>query len=74
MKQTFAVVHRPDETSRQLKNELAAKLSEKGWAEDEKQPDLVFAIGGDGTFLYAVHEYLDQLESVKFVGIHSGTL
>ena len=24
--------------------------------------------------MYAVHEYLDQLENVKFVGIHSGTL
>ena len=74
MKQKFAVVHRPDETSRQLKSELADKLREKGWTEEERQPDLVFAIGGDGTFLYAVHEYLDQLENVKFVGIHSGTL
>ena len=74
MKQKFAVVHRPDETSRQLKDELAGKLGEAGWTEDERQPDLVFAIGGDGTFLYAVHEYLDQLENVKFVGIHSGTL
>ena len=26
MKQKFAVVHRPDETSRQLKDELAGKL------------------------------------------------
>ena len=74
MKQKFAVVHRPDETSRQLKDELTGKLGEAGWTEDERQPDLVFAIGGDGTFLYAVHEYLDQLENVKFVGIHSGTL
>ena len=55
MKQKFAVVHRPDETSRQLKSELADKLREKGWTEEERQPDLVFAIGGDGTFLYAVH-------------------
>ena len=62
MKQKFAVVHRPDKTSRQLKSELADKLREKGWTEEEQQPDLVFAIGGDGTFLYAVHEYLDQLE------------
>lgn len=64
MKQKFAVVHRPDETSRQLKDELAGKLGEAGWTEDERQPDLVFAIGGDGTFLYAVHEYLDHSRSL----------
>ena len=36
MKQKFAVVHRPDETSRQLKDELAGKLGEAGWTEDER--------------------------------------
>ena len=31
-------------------------------------------IGGDGTFIYAVHQYLDQLDKVCFYGIHTGTL
>lgn len=41
---------------------------------DEAHPELVIAVGGDGTILFAVHKYLDQLESVMFVGIHTGTL
>ena len=31
-------------------------------------------IGGDGTLLYAVQKYLDLLDDVNFVGIHTGTL
>lgn len=50
MKQKFAVVHRPDETSRQLKAELAGKLGEAGWTEDERQPDLVLRSAGTGRF------------------------
>ena len=41
---------------------------------DEKDPDVVFVLGGDGTFLKAVHHYLDRLETVKFVGVRCGTL
>ena len=42
--------------------------------ENEQQPDVVFVIGGDGTFIYAVHKYMDQLDHVRFYGIHTGTL
>ena len=38
---------------------------------DEKNPDLVISIGGDGTILEAVHQYLMLM---LFVGIHTGTL
>ena len=39
-----------------------------------KNPDIVLTIGGDGTVLHAVHHYLDQIETVKFIGIHTGHL
>ena len=39
---------------------------------DEKNPDLVISIGGDGTILEAVHQYLNV--GCCFVGIHTGTL
>ena len=39
---------------------------------DEKNPDLVISIGGDGTILEAVHQYLNV--DCCFVGIHTGTL
>ena len=38
----------------------------------KKNPDLVISIGGDGTILEAVHQYLDV--DCCFVGIHTGTL
>ena len=41
---------------------------------DNDSPDVVFVFGGDGTFLKAVHHYLDKLDTVKFVGIRYGTL
>lgn len=41
---------------------------------DEEHPELVISVGGDGTMIYSVHKYIDQLEDVSFIGIHTGTL
>ena len=41
---------------------------------DEKNPDVVISIGGDGTFLRAIHTYINQLDKILFVGINNGTL
>lgn len=41
---------------------------------DNEKPDVVFSIGGDGTFLRAVHKYIDRLDSLLFVGINNGSL
>ena len=41
---------------------------------DNEHPDVVFFIGGDGTFLRAVHKYLNALDSIRFVGINNGSL
>ena len=43
---------------------------------DPDEPDIVFTIGGDGTVLKAIHHYMDagKLETVKFIGIHTGHL
>lgn len=41
---------------------------------DEKNPDIVFSFGGDGTMLGAIHKYEDILEKVKFIGINTGRL
>lgn len=70
----FSIVCRQDETSYALKEQLIIKLTNEGYGYNEEKPEFVFAIGGDGTFLYAVHHYLDQLDSVCFLGIHTGTL
>ena len=61
------------------KNEEIASLIKKealnnGFVVDNENPDIVFSIGGDGTFLRAVHNYLNKLDKILFVGINSGTL
>lgn len=39
---------------------------------DENEPDIVFSVGGDGTFLKAIHKYLDS--DALFIGINEGNL
>ena len=41
---------------------------------DDNDPDIVFSVGGDGTFLRAVHQYIDILDDVVFIGINTGSL
>ena len=45
-----------------------------GFSFDEENPDVVFVLGGDGTFLKAIHHYFDKLDTIKFVGVRFGTL
>ena len=69
----FAFVTRSDEKS----NVIASYMREKlitGGMEESDHPELVICIGGDGTILSAVHEYLETLNQVQFLGIHTGTL
>jgi NAD+ kinase len=41
---------------------------------DDENPDVVFSFGGDGTMLSSIHRYIDQLETVKFIGVNTGRL
>lgn len=74
MEKTFAIVCRPDALSRQIAGQIKEVLQAAGQQENNAEPDVVFVVGGDGTFLYAVHAYLEQWERVFFYGIHTGTL
>lgn len=40
----------------------------------KKNPDVVITIGGDGMLLSAFHMYENELNKVRFVGIHTGHL
>lgn len=74
----FKVTARPDELSEKLKQRTIADLTANGYEYDELYPDYCFVIGGDGTFIYAVHEIMRahtvSLRDMKFYGIHTGTL
>ncbi len=70
----FAIVAKKNEKSFLIEQQINRELSANGWIMDKNKPQLVICVGGDGTLLYAVHKYLDQLEDLCFVGIHTGTL
>lgn len=70
----FNCVARLDELSHEIATKLENKLIDHGFIKDQDDPQLVIVIGGDGTFLLAVHEYMDKVDDLCFIGIHTGTL
>lgn len=53
---------------------LRAELTKANFSFDQNHPDMVITVGGDGTLLSAFHRYYDQLDHVRFVGVHTGHL
>ena len=49
-------------------------LNNKNYLYDEENPDIVFVFGGDGTVLGAVHDYIDKIDKIIFVGVNHGHL
>lgn len=74
MSKNFSIVEKRNEKSVALAEKLRAKLLERNFVENEENPELVFIVGGDGSILYAVQKYLEKLDSIKFIGLHSGNL
>lgn len=70
----YNVIDRGDEISRQLTERFHSRVSQDGMVLDEKDPDIVLSIGGDGTLLRAFHQYKDQLDRIAFTGVHTGRL
>ena len=64
------------ETNPQVEAEeyLLSQFDKYGFVFDNDNPDIVIHIGGDGTFIRAVHHYIDRINEIKFVGIKAGTL
>jgi len=73
---TFRLFVRPDDKSRQIADKIRKLNSRKTFPLIEIEtdmPDLVFAIGGDGTFIQAVTE-TNFSKNIIYTGIHTGTL
>lgn len=71
----FSIYCRDDEYSRNLGQKIRTILEDNfNDTYDWDHPQLVCCVGGDGTILRAIHHYEDQLDSLCFVGIHTGTL
>ncbi|MFV0381480.1 MAG: NAD kinase [Breznakia sp.] len=70
----FSIVAKKDDHSIKTESTIKCALEKAGFVYDKIDPELVITVGGDGTLLYAVHEYLQALDRVHFVAIHTGTL
>ena len=73
MMKTYAIVYKQDHYSKKIAEQLREGLSHQ-MIYDEDSPELVISVGGDGTMIYSVHKYIEKLETVSFIGIHTGTL
>lgn len=69
-----AVVTNYYEHSIEVGNALKQKLQQANLIFDEEHPQVVITVGGDGTLLYAMHQYEEQLEAICFIGVHTGHL
>ncbi|MDE7264332.1 MAG: NAD kinase [Anaeroplasmataceae bacterium] len=63
----YWIIHKEDALSLEVQKHLLQKIKLNL---DENDPDLVIVIGGDGTFISAVHQYPHAI----FFGIHTGHL
>ena len=70
----FSVEVRRDEVSEKIGLQLKDFLLSSKMIEDKENPDYVFAIGGDGTVLRTFNKYMDNLDAIKFLSIHTGHL
>ncbi len=57
-----------------IDKEIIDEAISNGFTIDNINPDVVIFVGGDGTFLRAVHHYLPIIKAVKFLGVGAGNL
>lgn len=70
----YAIIHRDDNRSLELSEHFHQLASNHQLIHDAERPDIVLSIGGDGTMLQAFHKYIERLDHISFVGIHTGRL
>lgn len=68
---SYALVVKDDKASEELAQKLRKIINEEY---DEINPNKIITVGGDGTFLRAVHQYEHILESVVFYTLNTGHL
>lgn len=68
------IIHNHTEQSLRIASILKGKLVENGFEMEERKPEIIISVGGDGTLLSAFHRYAHLLNYVRFIGVHTGHL
>ncbi len=67
----YSIIYKDNEESLDIKNILLDKIKLDYC---EENPNIVIVVGGDGTVLRAIQQYIGLIDSVVFFTIHTGTL
>lgn len=70
----IAIVHNNTKESLEVVKQLRELLIDARIDMVTHQPEIIISIGGDGTLLSAFHRYAHLLDSVRFIGVHTGHL
>lgn len=69
-----AIQNNHSEISIKVAKKLTELLTKEKIEIDQTNPDILITIGGDGTLLSGFHRYAHQLDSIRFIGVHTGRL
>ena len=69
-----AIQNNMKETSVKVAKELTERLLKENIEINQVNPDILITIGGDGTLLSGFHRYAHQLDTIRFIGVHTGRL
>ena len=68
----YAFYIRKNRDNAEILKERIKGFLDDSFVEDVDNPDLVICVGGDGTFLEAVHKYIDLIDKVTFIPFMTG--
>lgn len=67
----YAILIKDNDKSKELERKVKNLINLEY---DEVHPEIVIAIGGDGTILRAIHQYEKRIDQIIIFGIHTGNL
>jgi NAD+ kinase len=70
----IAIVHNNNNESLIVVSIIKKLLDTHQFVIDQKYPEVVITVGGDGTLISAFHQYEDQVDTIRFIGVHTGHL
>ena len=69
----YAIYYKPwRKEASEFVNKLKTYINNDLHKYDEENPEYVIVVGGDGTFLSAIHFYMDKIRNIKFINFKRG--
>src|SRR5699024_8017956 len=69
-----AIQHNENKQTLAVVKKLKKLLIQADIEINQLDPDILVTVGGDGTLLSGFHRYAHQLDTIRFIGVHTGHL